>query len=436
MTRARVGTLPAFACAVAIACAGALACGPGALAASGDFASSFEDADPQPGWTNTVDLDANGDKRTAGVTGPARSDLPGDVSDTVVAVRASGENTEGGEVAENLVDGSSQTKWLVFEPTGWIELELAEPVAIVHYALVSANDAAARDPRDWTLSGSNDGQAWTVLDRQTGQDFPERFQTKEYRFQNTTTYRHYRLDVTANHGDDILQLAELQLANGDTAPPPPSDMESKVGSGPRGGYTAKSGAGFTGLKALRYAGMHTSEDRGFSFNKVFDVDVPVNPRTELSYLIYPDFVEDDLSYPSTYASLDLAFTDGTYLSDLGAEDQHGATLSPRGQHASKTLYTNQWNFKRSRIGAVAAGKTIDRILVAYDNPDGPAEFGGWVDDVKIEASPPQKQRSRPSDWVVTNRGTNSTGSFSRGNNIPATAVPHGFNFWIPVTNAG
>ena len=37
---------------------------------------------------------------------------------------------------------------------------------------------------------------------------------------------------------------------------------------------------------------------------------------------------------------------------------------------------------------------------------------------------------------MTNRGTNSTSSFSRGNNIPATAVPHGFNFWIPVTNAG
>jgi predicted alpha-1,2-mannosidase len=38
--------------------------------------------------------------------------------------------------------------------------------------------------------------------------------------------------------------------------------------------------------------------------------------------------------------------------------------------------------------------------------------------------------------VLTTRGTNSSGSFSRGNNIPATAVPHGFNFWTPMTNAG
>jgi hypothetical protein len=111
-------------------------------------------------------------------------------------------------------------------------------------------------------------------------------------------------------------------------------VQSRIGSGPRGGYTAKPGVGFTGLKALRFAGSHEAGGRGYSYNKVFDVDVPVGPSTELSYLIFPDFVDGDLSYPSTYTSLDLVFTDGTYLSDLGATDQHGATLSPRGQHAS------------------------------------------------------------------------------------------------------
>ena len=38
--------------------------------------------------------------------------------------------------------------------------------------------------------------------------------------------------------------------------------------------------------------------------------------------------------------------------------------------------------------------------------------------------------------MITTRGTHSSGAFSRGNNIPATAVPHGFNFWVPVTDAG
>jgi predicted alpha-1,2-mannosidase len=38
--------------------------------------------------------------------------------------------------------------------------------------------------------------------------------------------------------------------------------------------------------------------------------------------------------------------------------------------------------------------------------------------------------------VDTRRGSNASGGFSRGNNFPATAVPHGFNFWTPMTNAG
>ena len=407
---------------------GALALATPASAASPSFSSSFEPSDPQPAWTDTAE-------RAQGVTGPSRPGIPGNVTDTVVAMKASGENANSGEVKENLVDGSADSKWLVFERTGWVELELAEPVTIVRYALTSANDAPARDPRDWTLQGSDDGQTWKTLDTQTGQTFDARFQTKIYDFANGTAYKHYRLDITSNSGATIVQLAELQLSTGQENPPPAPVMRSIVGSGPRGGYNAKAGAGFTGLRSLRYGGRHTAKNRAYSYNKVFDVDVAVTPATELSYVIYPDFERDDLGYPSTYAAVDLAFTDGTYLSDLHAVDQHGAELSPRGQGASKTLYTNQWNAKRSRIGAVAAGKTVDRILVAYDNPLGTHDFGGWIDDLDLGPAGPAPSRSRPSDWVVTTRGTNSSGSFSRGNNIPATAVPHGFNFWTPVTNA-
>jgi len=73
--------------------------------------------------------------------------------------------------------------------------------------------------------------------------------------------------------------------------------------------------------------------------------------------------------------------------------------------------------------------------VGYDSPTGPADFGGWVDDVVLREAQPVAV-GRPSDHVVTTRGTQSNSSFSRGNNVPATAVPQGFNFWTPVTNAG
>ncbi|MGC2170826.1 MAG: GH92 family glycosyl hydrolase, partial [Candidatus Sulfotelmatobacter sp.] len=49
---------------------------------------------------------------------------------------------------------------------------------------------------------------------------------------------------------------------------------------------------------------------------------------------------------------------------------------------------------------------------------------------------PAAVEMRPSDYVNILRGTNSNGEFSRGNNFPAVAVPHGFNFWTPTTDAG
>lgn len=151
--------------------------------------------------------------------------------------------------------------------------------------------------------------------------------------------------------------------------------------------------------------------------------------TELSYRIFPSLPETDLSYPATNVSVDLAFTDGTYLSDLRATDSHGGLLTPQGQGAAKRLYVNQWNQVSSRIGAVASGRTVDRILVAYDSPKGRAKFQGWIDDVSLKPKAPEKRLAHLSDYASTVRGTNSSGSFSRGNTFPATAVPHGFNFW-------
>lgn len=134
--------------------------------------------------------------------------------------------------------------------------------------------------------------------------------------------------------------------------------------------------------------------------------------------------------------MDLAFSDGTYLHELGAVDQHGIPVTPEEQGKSKTLYVNQWNHKYSNIGAVAAGKTIKRILVAYDNPKGPGIFRGTVDDIKITGNPVQKSYNNLTDYVNILRGTQSNSTFSRGNNFPAIAVPHGFNFWTPATEAG
>ncbi|MFG3497256.1 GH92 family glycosyl hydrolase [Streptomyces sp. NPDC047928] len=411
---------------------------PAAQEASADreFSTSFEADEPAPAWRDTVDTAPDGTPRAAGVDGGFAAGIPGNVTDRVAQVAASGENAAAGETKENLVDLQPSTKWLTFTPTAWLEFRLDEPAKVVTYALTSANDHAERDPKNWTLRGSADGTEWRTLDTREGQHFDTRFQTRTYDIGNAAEYTHYRLEITENNGAvGITQLADVQFSNGDTSTPVPPTMRTHVHRGPGGSPTAKANAGFTGTRALRYAGAHRPDGRAYSYNRVLDVHTAVRRDTELSYRIFPSLPETDLTYPATHVAVDLAFTDGTYLSELGAVDRHGGALTPRGQAAAKRLYVNQWNQVTAGIGTVAAGKTVDRILVAYDSPAGPAVFQGWIDDIALRPAAPEPLSARPSDHVSTVRGTHSSGSFSRGNTFPATAVPHGFNFWTPVTNA-
>jgi predicted alpha-1,2-mannosidase len=415
----------------------ALAAAPAAQAAApqGDFSSSFESSDPQPS-ASTPEVDAQGDPLQKNLSGSSPSGLPGSLLGQVGAVTASAENPPG-EVAVNLKDGNPSTKWLAFKPTGWVAYQLTKPAAVVKYSLTSANDSPTRDPKDFTLQGSDDGNAWTDLDKQTGVTFSGRFATDTFSFSNTTAYSYYRLNVTANSGDSLIQLADWDISDGTNTQPPATPMVSAVGAGPVSGYNMKSGAGFTGTASLRYSGGAEADGASSATNRLFDVHIPVGADTRLSYKIFPEYTGQDAQYPSTYAAVNLHFTDGTYLSGLSPVDQHGYALTAAGQGASKVLYADQWNAVQSDIGTVAKGKTIDRILLSYDDPQAKAatRFQGWLDDIALTSSPAAIDGSSLTNYVDTRRGTNASGSFSRGNNLPIAAVPNGFNFFTPVTDA-
>nr|WP_260986775.1 discoidin domain-containing protein [Paenibacillus terrae] len=128
-------------------------------------------------------------------------------------VSASASGSPSGEEKEKAFDGSSSTKWLIFTNTGWIQYQFGGGASHIatSYSVTSANDFPARDPKNWSLQGSNNGTSWTTLDTRTGQTFASRFLTKTYTFSNTTAYSYYRLNVTANNGGAELQIAEIGL---------------------------------------------------------------------------------------------------------------------------------------------------------------------------------------------------------------------------------
>ncbi len=256
-----------------------------------EFASSFEADDPAPDWLNTVDTTAGGGKRASGVDGGYSSGIPGNVTDHVTDVRASSENTGGGEVKENLVDGESSTKWLTFAPTGWAEFDLDKPVKLVTYALTSANDFAERDPKDWT-SGFHGRQGLEDRRHPRRRVLPRAVQDQDVRPRRTG--RVPALPARGHQEQRRLRHPPARrrpVLHGRRRQPGPAGHAVAGRPRPERLPDREGGAGFTGKKALRYAGRHTADGRAYSYNKVFDVNVAVGRDTRLSYRIFPSMAD-------------------------------------------------------------------------------------------------------------------------------------------------
>ncbi|WP_247682650.1 basic secretory protein-like protein [Pseudoalteromonas sp. MMG013] len=127
------------------------------------------------------------------------------------------------ESAYHAFDNDQYSKWLTFDPQGWLKYTFSKGMVIQGYSITSANDVPSRDPKSWVLQGSNDGVNWTSLNAQNGQSFSSRHQTKEYNFFNSQPFNQIRLNIQNNNGAAILQLAEVQLfgyASGDNGTNP------------------------------------------------------------------------------------------------------------------------------------------------------------------------------------------------------------------------
>lgn len=130
-------------------------------------------------------------------------------------VTASGENAPD-DIKSNLVDGSSNTKWLTWNNTAWLQFDFGEQVTIDGYALTSAksyNNSPDADPRSWVLQGSNDSINWTDLDTKSDENFKLRHQRKHYLLNNNTNaYQYYRLNNIQNHSGYALQVSEVEFS--------------------------------------------------------------------------------------------------------------------------------------------------------------------------------------------------------------------------------
>ena len=110
-------------------------------------------------------------------------------------------------------DGNYTTQWITNgSPTGWIKIDRADGnEAKVSKLVIRASDTN-RAPNDFTLKGSNDDTNWTTISTQTDQSSWAAGELRYFDCTDSTEYRYFMLDVTANNGDaSYLQISDIFL---------------------------------------------------------------------------------------------------------------------------------------------------------------------------------------------------------------------------------
>jgi predicted alpha-1,2-mannosidase len=227
--------------------------------ALGDTVDQKTFLDRSHNWKNVFDPNAKAD------TG-----LEHNIREQIATITASGENAPG-EGKAQAFDGDKGTKWLTFDTTGWLQAQLKQPQTVTDYALTSGNDEPGRDPKNWELLGSNDGTNWDVVDAQTDQSFAQRGLTKSFTVADPKAYLYYRLNVSENNGEDIVQLGELELADPAVPTPTPADgpyvgwMRDKYSDGTWApGFSPSTGTGFVEGSSAQYTWMVYSDVVGLA----------------------------------------------------------------------------------------------------------------------------------------------------------------------------
>ena len=104
------------------------------------------------------------------------------------------------EIAANLCDGSTDTKFISHLINFYVVVQADRPVAVKQYSLVTANDSRGqytRIPRSWILQGSNDKINWTDLDVKKDYPMPLADRKEEiFELNSTQQFTYFKLRMT------------------------------------------------------------------------------------------------------------------------------------------------------------------------------------------------------------------------------------------------
>jgi hypothetical protein len=111
-------------------------------------------------------------------------------------------------------DSSGNWTTALNDVTGWLAYDFQVNKTIGAYAMscFTSTGSETAMPKDWTFEGSNDGGiSWTVLDTQINQTGWTAGKRNLYSISNQVSYSKYRLNISANNGEALIALSELEM---------------------------------------------------------------------------------------------------------------------------------------------------------------------------------------------------------------------------------
>ena len=114
-----------------------------------------------------------------------------------------------------LFDGLS-SKWCANASGAWFSFEASELITLTGYAMRTGSDGETdnnnRNPKSWTIYGSNDNSSWTQIQQVTDNTDMDGKQQKTFYFtieDNFTLYKYYKFTFQAVQSGNTIQISEL-----------------------------------------------------------------------------------------------------------------------------------------------------------------------------------------------------------------------------------
>ncbi|MBB5351927.1 autotransporter-associated beta strand protein [Haloferula luteola] len=131
---------------------------------------------------------------------------------SLATVTNPGGRSPAAEIASNVTDGNTGTKWLDFNKAPLV-FDFGTTTTIDGYFFATPNDATDRDAISWILEGSADGTTWTLLDNVQGATIPEERLTYTDDFNLPSTPEPIDFTWTGNASTDW-NTTEINWSNG------------------------------------------------------------------------------------------------------------------------------------------------------------------------------------------------------------------------------